>query len=51
MDFSCERTIDFAFNQSVVRLGAENTGGEDFASFGSDLTARTKWRRTQNTAS
>ena len=26
------------FNQSVVRLGAENTGGEDFASFGSDLT-------------
>jgi len=26
------------FNQSVVRLGAENTGGEDYASFGSDLT-------------
>jgi len=26
------------FDQSVVRLGAENTGDEDYASFGSDLT-------------
>jgi len=26
------------FNQSVVRLGAENRDGEDYASFGTDLT-------------